>query len=38
MMNPGGGKSPKCPNVHGMFTAIASSVQTYLYEEDLQYS
>lgn len=38
MMNPGGGKSLKSRNVHGMFTAIASPVQTYLYEEDLQYS
>lgn len=31
IMNPGGGKSLKSRIVHGMFAAIASPVQTYLY-------
>lgn len=35
IMNPGGGKSLKSRIVHGMFTAIASPVQTYLYKENL---
>lgn len=29
--NPGGGKSPKSRIARGVFTAIASPVQTYLY-------
>lgn len=33
--NPGGGESLKSRIVHGMFAAIASPVQTYLYQEDL---
>lgn len=33
IMKPGGGKSLKCRIVHGMFTAIASPAQTYLYKE-----
>lgn len=32
-MNPGGGKSLKSRIVHGMLTAIASPVQTYLYKK-----
>ena len=35
IMNPGGGKSLKSRIVHGMFIAIASPVQTYLYKENL---
>lgn len=35
LWNPGGGKSLKSRIVHGMFTAIASPVQTYLYKENL---
>lgn len=35
IMNPGGGKSLKSRIVHGMFTAIASPAQTYLYKENL---
>lgn len=35
IMNTGGGKSLKSRIVHGMFTAIASPVQTYLYKEIL---
>lgn len=39
--NPGGGKSPKSRIARGVFTAIASPVQTYLYtrkKKSLQYS
>lgn len=35
IMNTGGGKSLKSRIVHGMFAAIASPVQTYLYKENL---